>query len=98
MEECEANLAKLAEQLIVSGHVYLPAGFRPSGRSYPYMGAHPGDDERNFGQELVALKNKDVGPADYQLGAEVKELRARLEWAEHGAQLLRALYLAETSV
>lgn len=89
MEECEANLAKLAEQLIVSGHVYLPAGFRPSGRSYPYMGAHPGDDERNFGQELVALKNKDVGPADYQLGAEVKELKARLELLQANLKELR---------
>ena len=98
LEEYEANLAKLAEQLTVSGQVYLPAGFRPSGRSYPYMGAHPGDDERNFGRELAALNNKDVGPVNYQLVAEVKELRARLEWAEHGAQLLRALYLAETSV
>jgi hypothetical protein len=89
LEEYEANLAKLAEQLTVSGQVYLPAGFRPSGRSYPYMGAHPGDDERNFGRELAALNNKDVGPVNYQLGAEVKELKARLELLQANLKELR---------
>ncbi len=95
MEECEGKLASIAEQLMVAGHVYLPAGFRPSGRSYPYMGAHPGDDERNFGQELRALNHSNIKPAKQELDLELREFNARFKWAQQGVQSLRALRIAE---
>jgi hypothetical protein len=94
----EEAMAEASKGLIIPGLVYNPAGRGPGSRSYPYMGAHPGDDNRNFGHELEALRHKDVSRADYELSEELKELRARLVWAQQGCAVLRSLNLTEDGV
>lgn len=94
----EVAMARAAEGLIVASLVYNPVGHGPGSRTYPYMGAHPGDKDRDFAIELEALKAKNIAPANHELGKELKELRARLSWAQQGCAVLRTLNLAEDGV
>jgi hypothetical protein len=94
----EVAMARTAEGLIVASLVYNPVGHGPGGRTYPYMGAHPGDKDRDFAIELAALKAKNIAPADHELGKEPRELRARLSWAQQGCAVLRTLNLAEDGI
>ena len=80
----------LAEQL-----VYLPIGFRPSGRSWPYMNAVAKTEEEAFGLELAALRSSNVRRANYELDREASELAHRLEFARQGSHVLRLLALSE---
>ncbi|USN97292.1 MAG: hypothetical protein H6799_02875 [Candidatus Nomurabacteria bacterium] len=94
----EVTMARTAEGLIAASLVYNPVGHGPGSRTYPFMGAHPGDKDRDFAIELKALKAKNIAPANHELGKELKELRARMLWAQQGCAVLRTLNLAEDGV
>jgi hypothetical protein len=77
--------------------VYLPIGFRPEGRSWPYMDAGNEKDETTQGI-IGDLKEKKIDWARTELQREVRELRERHEYAQEGAQRLEALSVAELQV
>lgn len=93
----EARASKVANQkLIIPRHVFLPTGFRPSGRTWPYMDAAMGvNDERAFGAEMAALQNKDAAPANRELKREINETALRVEYAQAAVHMLRGLHGAE---
>ncbi len=93
----EARAIEVVQRkLIIPRYVFLPSGFRPSGRTWPYMDATiDPSDERAFGRELAALKNKKVKPAENELGKEIAETVKRLEYAQAAVRMLRGLLAAE---
>lgn len=77
---------------------YRPIGFRPNGRSWPYMDPEATDEEQAFGKELWALQQQDTGPARHELGRELKEVGERLINAGEITAHLAALATREVKV
>lgn len=75
--------------------VYKPIGYRPNGRTWPYMDPEEPDEEKSYGFVLQDLKNRRVGIANYELEREVSEARKRLDYAMNGVGLLGALSVSE---
>jgi hypothetical protein len=92
----EKEAHELATSMFDMGSVYRPVGFRPSGRTWPYMDPTASDADTAYGIELAALKNKNIAPASRELEREIHELQLRIEFAQKGRVALNALYQAET--
>ncbi len=90
----QAVLAALPN-MYASPLVYLPIGFRPSGRSWPYMDAVARTEQEAFGIELSALQSGQTGRVNHELDRETKELEHRLEFARQGSHVLRLLLMSE---
>jgi hypothetical protein len=93
----ETEIIEHRKDLLVDDLVYLPIGFRPNGRSWPYMDATIEDEERAFGNELEALKQKNSFYPEGELIRELKEIEYRMEYAQQGGYMLHLLALAELS-
>lgn len=83
--------------LAVRQLVYLPIGFRPNGRTWPYMDASEPDAEKAYGRELAGLKRGDIEPADFELKREITELEKRRQYADQGLQRLNQLSQSEAA-
>lgn len=80
-------------------HGWIPSvGFRPSGRTWPYMDPECADADRSYGWVLQTLRNKDVTLAEGELKKEVDELRLRDSYAERTLLCLRELAAREHSL
>lgn len=84
-------------QLAVRQLVYLPIGFRPNGRTWPYMDASVPDEEKAYGRELAGLKQGDIEPADFELKREIAELEKRRQYADQGLQRFNHLSQSEAA-
>jgi len=94
VRESEKTIETLSKIITLSS--LLPGiGYRPSGRSWPYMDASTDDENRAFGRELAALQNKDVSPAMHELRRELSEVEGRLEVADLVRQRLGILATKE---
>lgn len=69
----------------------LPVGFRPSGRTWPYMDPTEADEDRAFGRELTDLRKKDTTSASVELEKELAEIRHRITRANALSDRLGAL-------
>ncbi len=78
-------------QLAVRRLVYLPIGFRPNGRTWPYMDASEPDPEKAYGRELAGLERGDIEPANFELKQEITELEKRRQDADQGLQRFNQL-------
>ena len=76
------HISKLAVRQLV----YLPIGFRPTGRTWPYMDASEVNEDKAFGIELAGLMSGNIEPANRELAREIAELRARQDFAQKGVQ------------
>lgn len=97
VHETEARAIECANtDLLIPSYSFLPVGFRPGGRSWPYMDATlDASDERAFGRELEGLKYRAITPADYELKKEIQETSLRLQYAQATVKMLRDLLAAE---
>lgn len=93
--ELESEAIENYKRLLVGQTVFMPTGFRPQGRSWPYMDATCPDERAAFGRELDAIRSGFTGSAHYQLAAEASELGKRMLYAHNGWQALRILSNAE---
>jgi hypothetical protein len=98
MRVYEQRILSLVQQSHIAELIYLPVGFRPNGRTWPYMDPTVSDEKQAFGDELTALINKNVSPATVELDKEITELALRFKFAQQGADAMRLLHLAEESV
>ena len=73
----------------------LPVGFRPGGRTWPYMDSMNEDPERSYGPELDELKKGNIDRAYNELGREIVELGQRLELVKVFHNALSILGLKE---
>lgn len=105
--EVSRQLVAANEQTVIGAYkalktatgVYLPVGYRPSGRTWPYMNATlPPTDKRSYGIELNALHEGDIERPLHELTREIAELERRREYAAQGLQVLRILGSAEKDV
>lgn len=85
------NLAGLA----IRSLIYLPTGYRPSGRTWPYMDATETDKDKAYGIELRALEQGAINPAKRELEEETRELVKRQFFAEAGRKRLGNLATLE---
>jgi hypothetical protein len=95
MREYETEIWRAQQDSFTLHGVYLPIGFRPSGRTWPYADAGEADDEKAFGWIIESLKNQDITIAQSQIEKEVRELTQRIEYAQQGAKALGRLLAAE---
>lgn len=93
--QLEADILDSANRMLFKWGAFLPVGFRPNGRTWPYMDPTISDEQRAFGHELEALKTQNVKPAERELRYEIKELDKRIEHAGHGLAALLRLKDAE---
>jgi hypothetical protein len=92
--ELERKIGGHVSKMLVKRLVYLPIGFRPDGRTWPYMDASAENDGA-FGQQLADLKRGNVDFANHELDLEIKELIARLEYATQGNNRFQEIATAE---
>ena len=96
MAVAEINILQMIKDLVAKDFYYLPVGFRPSGRSWPYMDPTESDERMAFGNQLNALKSENTTPANRELVRELDELGQRMQHATIGQTVLTALAKAET--
>lgn len=73
-------------------------GFRPNGRTWPYMDPIAKDESKAFGRELDGLRNKSIEPANNELSLEIGELDKRIGFADIAHAKATALIAAEQAV
>lgn len=93
--ELEAEISDTYIKILANSLVYLPIGFRPNGRSWPYIDAGSSDPQTAFGVELDELKNGSADLAISELKREQKELSHRNIYASKGFIALCGLGEAE---
>jgi hypothetical protein len=95
--ECERAIQDLTEGRPQADIFFLPIGYRPQGRSWPYMDAGARDDQSHYGHELAILKKDDSGRGIVmgEIEREVGELHGRIEHAQNGIKMLQDLHVAE---
>jgi hypothetical protein len=98
VSKLESEITQSAGRMLFKWGTFLPIGFRPGGRTWPYMDPMVADESVAFGRELEGLRNGDVSTARYELEYELKELDKRYEYAKKGFQVLEALITAEIAV
>jgi hypothetical protein len=76
----ELTLLKTIGESTLQGWT-LRVGYRPSGRTWPYMDPEAKDEQAAFGRELSELKERNVTPASHELKREIEELEGRLNRA-----------------
>lgn len=91
----EAQARQAAQAISSRMAVYKPIGFRPNGRSWPYMDPEEPDETKSFGFVLNDLQNRRITLANNELEREVSEAAKRLEYAKNGVAMLGALAVAE---
>lgn len=78
--QIERGLQKSRDKMPL-GHFQPPIGWRPGGRTWPYMDPTQANEAVSFGRELRALRNDNTGPAADELDREVEELSHRIDRA-----------------
>lgn len=91
----EADVLQAANRMLFRWGAHLPIGFRPNGRTWPYMDPVAQDETKAFGQELKALMDNEARPAQYELTRELKELDKRIDHAKAARNTLSRLQSAE---
>lgn len=80
----EQKLAIVNQELTIK-NIIPPVGFRPIGRSWPYMDSTESDESRAFGTELRKLESKTVDGINWvarEIDKELRELQKRRHYAE----------------
>lgn len=95
--ELEANIADLSLKMAIGQLACLPIGFRPDGRSWPYIDASAPDGIGPFNPSRH-LAGEDIWPLARELEREESELAKRIEYASNGLSRLSALASAEESL
>lgn len=88
------NLAGLAVRRLI----YLPPGYRPSGRTWPYMDPTENDPTKAYGRELRTLEQGSAWMAINELQREVSELTNRRRFTQDGIERLGQLARLETTL
>ena len=95
VRDSERTLEHLSKTITLGRNIPT-IGFRPSGRSWPYMDASIDDEVRSFGRELTALKDRITWPSSRELERELGEIRLRREAVERIKDRLGVLALKES--
>lgn len=90
----EAAAIQAASTALTQRVFFLPVGFRPSGRTWPYMDATV-EPVKGYGQELQALRDGSVDQPMYELKKEIDELKKRIVATTQGSQAMDGLFFAE---
>ena len=93
--EREKSIRESAAKLYAPQLVYLSIGFRPNGRTWPYMDPESEDEIKAFGMELRCLQDKNTAHPIRELDREIAELELRRKYAGQGNLVLRQLEVAE---
>jgi hypothetical protein len=92
----EVRAREHADRLFAPQSTFLPVGFRPDGRTWPYMNPTETDEDISFGSELKMLEQQQIDPAYSELDLEITEVRHRIVFARQGNNLLSLLHSLET--
>lgn len=93
--ELEKKAKAVVSNMAASQGVYLPVGFRPSGRTWPYMDPEAKTREEQYGRELNGLLGGRPAQADNELNREIDELTKRIDHADKGRFALSQLLAFE---
>jgi hypothetical protein len=93
--EKEQFILEIKDDLYGDELVFIPIGFRPNGRSWPYMDALGKDEEAAFGRELKALRSENIDLARHEIDRELGEVDLRATYASQGSHVLHLLAMAE---
>lgn len=86
---------KILQESLPFGFWYRGVGWRPGGRSWPYMDPEAKEEIEAFGRELAELRAKNSVPAVRELKRELDELKGRVEASENIASKLGYLAARE---
>ena len=95
----EQRVIAADQELYTRAGLFLPIGYRPGGRSWPYMDASKSpDDDAAFSMELERLSKGKPKIAQSELERERDELKTRIIFAKQGVSALELLSQAEVKL